>query len=191
MQNIKEKMLQFDEELLKYLSEFGFTKKRRHYFARKINDCIQHISIVETKKKREDKVHISISVGFTYEKINEIISFIQDEKYDARWATASINIGSLMNINVPYCFFMENETDMCPIVQNILLNIKKYAFDFWEGCDTLAKYEDKLLSKDKNVVRSTYTLKRPEWNLLALSLLLKNISVKQIYGEYELDLKKK
>lgn len=187
VQNISEKMKEFDNELLKQLSSYGFKKKKKHLFIRNQEECLQHITILETKIKGEDKVYINICVGFKYEKINRLISIIQNEKYDNRWATANINMSSLMNLSEPYGFYLDEKTDLELIIQQVFYAIKNYALAYFESCDTLEKYEAMLLCKDDNVIKSTYTLKRPEWNLLALAIILERNNIEEIFEEYEND----
>ncbi len=190
MQDIREKMKEFDNMLLKQLSCYDFKKKKKHMFIRKQEDCLQHISVLETKVRGESRVYISICVGFTYEKIDRVISFIQNEEYDNRWATANINITSLMNAKTPYGFYLDESTELEPIIKDILFAIESYSLGFLESCNTLDKYEKMLLDRNENVRKSTYTLKRPEWNLLALAIVLGHKTIEEIFEEYEDDFKK-
>lgn len=84
--------------------------------------------------KGRNETHIIILVGFSYEKVNRVISFIQSQKYDKKWATANLNLAALVNPKQTYGF---------------------------------------------------YTLKGPEWNLLALSILLNHNDYEAIMNEYE------
>lgn len=190
MDSLTNKMLELDDMLFEKLNKYGFKKKKKHVFRRSVGECQQHISILETKQKGKEEVHISICVGFTYEKINKIISFLQNEKYDKKWATANINISALIGDRKPYGFYISESTDLNPIVQDIVYNIEKYSLSFLDSCDNLEKYEDMLLEKNEKVRNSTYTLKRPEWNLLALSILLHNNEYKIVLENYKEDFEK-
>jgi hypothetical protein len=190
MENITKKMLELDDMLFERLREYGFKKKKKHVFSRKVGECLQHISILETKLKGKAEVHISVCVGFTYEKINKVISFIQNEKYDKKWATANINIASLMESRKPYGFYVSEETNLEPIIQDLVHNIEEYSLSFLDTCDNLEKYEKMLIEMDEKVRNSTYTLKRPEWNLLALSILLNHNEYEEVLEDYKEDFKK-
>lgn len=190
MPNLNEMMAELDNMLAMELSYFGFKKKRKHVFVRKQGDCLQHISILETKARGVPKVHIMVCVGFQYEQIEKVISFIQNKEYETKWATANINIDALMNSKVPYGFYVNESTQLESIVLDIFQAIKKYAFSFLNSCDTLEKYEKMLLERDKNVRKSTITLKRPEWNLLALAIILEHRKVEDIFEEYKEDFEK-
>lgn len=187
MDELAEKMLELDELLLQRLNKYGFKKKRKHVFNRLIGECLQNITIVETKTRGKSEVHICICVGFSYEKVNRLISFIQNKKYDKKWATAGNNLGALIRPKIPYGFYIRETTDLSPIVDDIMHNIEKYAFDFFESCSSLEKYEKMLIDKDENVRSSTSGLKRAEWNLLALALLLNHYDYEEIFEKYKDD----
>ncbi len=190
MNSMNEKMNEFDNFLAILLGEYGFKKKRKHVFIRKQGDCLQHISILETKVRGKSQVHIMVCVGFQYEKIDKVIYFIQNKEYDAKWVTANINIDMLMNTKVPYRFYISENTELKPIIQDILHVVECYALNFWESCNTMEKYEKKLLEKDRIVVKSTAAQKRAEWNLLALAIILGHKTVDEIIEEYEEDFQK-
>lgn len=181
---MKEKLNKLDRALLNGLSEYGFARSKKQVIVRKKDECIQHISYVTTKTRGKEEVYINIYTGFKYEILNQSISFLQNEKYDERWATANINISSLFDSQKPYGFYINQDTDIDFIAQDLILHIKKYVFPFLDSCDTLEKYQMMLLKKDNKVILSTCILKRPEWNLLALSLLLKNQRYEDIINEY-------
>lgn len=174
----------FENKFLDSLNQFDFKKKRKGYFIRNKKDCIQHIAILQTKIKGRNEVHIDISIGFTYEKINKVISFIKDEKFDKRWPTAAINMGGIIKSNEPYGFYISESTDLDYIIKNIKNDIENYALDFWQSCDSLEKFNGRLLQGDRNVQLSTYSLNRPEWNRLALSVILEQNNYENIIEEY-------
>jgi hypothetical protein len=95
-----------------------------------------------------------------------------------------------MNSKVPYSFYVNESTQLEPIVLDIFHAIEKYAFNFLDSCDTLDKYEKMLIERDKIVRKSTITLKRPEWNLLALAIILEHRKVEDIFEEYKEDFEK-
>lgn len=187
MSSIKEKMIEFDNALYKRLSQYGFSRKRKYQYVRKVDVCQQHVSIQDTKIKGEEKVHIFISVGFKYEEINRIIAYLKGEKYDNKWPTGSINVDSLIDSKKIYSFYIESHTDVNPIINSIISVLEKYAFPFLETCNSLEKFENMLICKNKEVVSSTIGLDKPEWNLLALSIVLEHISVDEVVKEYEND----
>lgn len=186
MEIIEKKMLELDNKLLEQLKEYGFHRKKKHVFSRAVGDCIQHIAILETKLKGKAEFYISICVGFTYEKINRLISFIQNEKYDKKWATANINIASLLDSKKPYGFYISEETDLEPIINDIVHAIKEYSLVFLENCDHLERYEKMLKEMDEKVRISTFALKRPEWNELALAILLSR-NHEEVFEKYRKD----
>lgn len=179
-----------EELLLLQLNKYGFRKKRKNYFIKKVDDCIQHVSILETNVRGTNEVHINICVGFTFEMVNRVISFIQCEKYNSKWATANINLAFLINPKKTYGFYINDETEVNSIVEDIILNLKKYAFEFWYSCDSMDKFYKKLIKKDELIRMSTFALKRPEWNLLALSILLQEDYYDMIINEYQEEFKK-
>lgn len=190
MKVMKEKILELDKLLADELIQFNFKKKGNHKFKRNVNQCIQHISFVTTKVRGKDEVYINIYVGFTYPKLNETICFLKQEKYDKRWSTSNINMDSLVNLPNVYGFYINETTEFIPIVKDIMYNIEKYAFPFLDNCNTLEKYEKMLVNRDEKVRISTYTLERPEWNLLAISLLLHPHKCDGIIEEYYNDFEK-
>lgn len=187
---MREKILEFDKLLADELIQFNFKKSGSHKFKRNVNQCIQHISFVTTKIRGKNEIYINIHVGFTYPKLNETICFLKQEKYDKSWSTSSINIDSLINSANVYGFYINETTEFESIVEDILYNIKKYAFPFLDDCNTLEKYETMLMNKDEKVRISTYTLDRPEWNLLAISLLLHPQTCNDVIEEYYNDFKR-
>lgn len=180
-----EKIKNLQELLLLQLSDYGFEKKRKNVFVRKKNDCIQYITILETKIKNQNKIHINVKIGFSYEIINRIISFIQEKKYEKKWMTANINLGTLINNKEPYGFYISEESEIDCIVENIMYNLVEYAIGFWNDYDDLKKFYTALKEKRSIIEMSTIALKRPEWNLLALSILLEPKSFETILEEYD------
>ncbi len=77
-----------------------------------------------------------------------------------------------MDSKKPYGFYISEETDLEPIINDIVHAIKEYLLGFLENCDHLEKYEKMLKEMDEKVRISTFALKRPEWNELALAILL-------------------
>ena len=144
---------------------------------------MQKFSITETKIRGEPTVYINIHAAFSYEKINRVISFIQNQEYDAVWSTASANVSSLIKDRKLSGFYVSESTELEPFIQDISCNIVPYALDFLESCNTLEKYEKMLLDRDENVRGAA--LKKPEWNLLALAILLGHRTVEEILDEYE------
>jgi len=183
-------MIAMQELFILHLKEYGFRKKRKNFFIRTINESIQHISILDTKVKGKNEVHIYISVGFTYDLVNKAISFIRDVNYDKKWATANINLSSLINNNRIYDFYINEKTDIEYVVTDIIQNIKEYAFEFWDSCNNMEKFYNKLLNRDDIIRKSTFTLKRPEWNLLALSIILEKGNYNDIINDYKEDFEK-
>ncbi|MCM1253314.1 MAG: hypothetical protein NC321_10875 [Clostridium sp.] len=183
MQDIKEKMLEFDNLFLKQLSYYGFRKKKKHVFVRKQGDCLQKLTITETKIRGEPTIYINIHVAFSYEKINRVIYFIRNEEYDASWSTASTNVCSLIKDRNLFGFYVSESTELEPFVQDISCNIVPYALDFLESCNTLDKYEKMLLDRNEDVRLAP--VKKIEWNLLALAILLGHRTVEEILDEYE------
>lgn len=190
MDSLKEKMAELDSMLARLLSDYGFKRKRKLKYVRKNGDCLQHIIITETKVRGVSQVHIKVHVGFKYEKVDKAICFMKNIEYEAKWATASINVGTLMDSKVSLGFYVNESTELEPIVLDIFHVVEKYAFSFLNSCDTLDKYEKMLSERDKDVRMSTFGLKRPEWNLLALAIILGHRSVEEIFEEYEEDFKK-
>jgi hypothetical protein len=180
-----DQVVKLEQVLELQLNKCGFKKKRKNFFVNKVGDCIQHISVLETKMKGRNETHIIILVGFSYEKVNRVISFIQSQKYDKRWATANLNLAALVNPKQTYGFYINDETDVNCIVEDIILNLKRYSFDFFSSCDNMDKFYLKLINKDELVRLSTFALKGPEWNLLALSILLNHNDYEAIMNEYE------
>lgn len=173
-----------EDRILQELQKFGFKKKRKGYFIRKVQNCTQSVTVLDTKIRNKQEIHVTIGIGFTYEKVNKMVFYLKNKKYDSGWGTGTDNLGTLIGDKKPYGFYINNNTDIENIVDNILFNVKKYAFAFWEECDTLDKFKRKLEEKNNIVHFSTYSLFRPEWNLLALEVLLKGYRFDEIINEY-------
>ncbi|MCL2719698.1 MAG: hypothetical protein FWE14_13080 [Lachnospiraceae bacterium] len=176
-----------EKSLLERLTEHGFKKKRANVFVRKENECIQHISILVTKTKGEESAHIRPTVGFTYETVNKLIYALQGNEYDRNRFTAHISMEILINRKEPYDFYINKESDVSNITDMLVNDIKKFAFNLWESCNSIEKYYRLLRERNELIRISTYSLRRPEWNLLALSILLKNGDYEAILNEYQVD----
>lgn len=187
MITLNDQMSKLEELLIKNIQEFGFEKKRKRYFIRKTNQCTQHIALLETKVTGKDEIYISISVGFTYELVNKLISLLQDRKYNRIWATASTNLADLIDPRKLYGFYITTETDILAVAEDIGSKLKECALAFWDNYNTMEKYYSKLVDKDELARKSTYALKRPEWNILALSIILNYGNSDQILEEYQDD----
>lgn len=184
---MEEKMLPvytLEEKLLQGLQEYGFKKKRKGYFIRKIHNCIQDVTVLDTRIRNKQEVHVTIGIGFVYEKVNKMVFYLRNMKYDSGWGTGTNNLGTLIANKKPYGFDINCNTEIDKVVDDILYNVKRYAFDFWEECDTLDKFKRKLEEKDNRVYSSTYSLFRPEWNLLAAEVLLNGDRVEKVIDEY-------
>ena len=188
MDRSQRNVIEIEKIMLSILGKDGFKKKKKHMLIRLCGECIQHISILETKIKGKDEVYISIAIGFSYEKLNKCISFIRGENYDSRWATSNINMTTLINNGETYGFYVNEFTNLSEVALDIAECIQNFAYQFWEKCNNMQKYKTMLINKDDEVCMSTYTLKRPEWNLLALSLLLNDNSYDRIMCEYKKEL---
>ena len=149
-----------------------------------MGDCIQHICFVETKIRGVDQIHIAVTVGFTYVELNKLIYFIQNEEYKVR-ATSINDMSALVENNEIYRFYISGDTNLIPIVNAIIRDIKKYALDYLDSCNTMEKYRKELIERNEKVRLGIYGLKRPEWNLLALELLLNYDGYKKILEEYD------
>jgi hypothetical protein len=191
MEKALEKIDEIETKILTELTYHNFKKKRKNLYVRKVNDCVQSICILETKQKSRREVHISIVVGFTYEKVNEVISYLRGEKYNSKWQTASINMSTLISNNTPYGFNINEETEVDKVVEDIVGNIEKYSLVFLDENAELRKYYTKLRERDAMVTVATMALNKPEWNLLALSILIDSGSSEQIIDEYESEFKKR
>ena len=51
-----------EEKLLQGLQEYGFKKKRKGYFIRKIQNCIQDVTVLETRIRNKQEVHVTIGI---------------------------------------------------------------------------------------------------------------------------------
>lgn len=190
MPDVMEKVSNLEQMMLERLAEHGFKRKRQNVFSRKESDCKQHVSMLVTKTRGEDMAHVTLSVGFTYEAVNKTIYTLQNKKYDSRWASASVNIGTLMN-KEPYGIYITEKTEMSDVADKFAGDIEKYALNLWESCNSLSKYHRLLHEKDELVRNCTYALNRPEWNLLALSVLAKQADYEAILDEYQDDFNKR
>lgn len=134
---IERKMVELDDLLAKPLNDYGFKRKRKYKFVWKHGDCLQHIIITETKVRGVSQVHIKVHVGFKYEKVDKAICFMKNIEYEAKWATASINVDTLMDSKVSFGIYVNESTELEPIVLDIFHVVEKYAFSFLNSCDTL------------------------------------------------------
>lgn len=189
---MNEKFMELMVLLEEGLKRYGFIRKKKHAYQRKIKGGVQEIAISPTKTRGKDEVHIYVLAGFSYPELNKVICFLRDEEYEKKWFTSFINIAFLINPTKPYGFYIDQFTDVASIADNILTNIEKYVLPFLEKCNTLEKYESMLLSRDE-AVRSS-TVERSVWNILALSLLLNRQNsdelIEEYYSEFAREIKK-
>ena len=185
---VKDKLVELENILGEGLKKFGYRRKRMYRFECKIDRGIQYISYLPTKTRGKEEVYIDIYAGFNYPDLNKIVSFIKNEQWRKGYSSASHNIYVLINPKKIYGFYIDQNTDVAPIAENILLNVEKYVFPFLEKCNTLEKFEAMLLKRDDLTRRST--LERPEWTLLALSLLLERNNIDDLIKEYYEDFSK-
>lgn len=179
---MKEKIIELDDFLSQELKKYGFKRQKKYTYQCKIEGGIKIISFVTTKTRGKDETHIYILAGFNYPELNKLVYFLRNEPYEKVWLTASINIGYLINPRKVYGFYINQYTDMKAVEKDILSKIVECAFPFLDKCNTLEKYESMLLSGDEAVLRSAF--RRPEWNLLALSLLLERHNAEDVIEKY-------
>jgi hypothetical protein len=187
MSDVMKQVSDLERILLERLSENGFRKKRANVFIRKEKECTQHVSVLVTKTRGEDSAHIRPTVGFTYEAVNRIIYALQSKAYDSKRVTAHISMETLIDRKEPYDFYITRESGVSDIADILVNDIREYAFIFWESCNSYEKYYSLLREKNEFIRKSTYSLKRPEWNLLALALLLNQTDYRDILNEYKED----
>lgn len=72
-------------ELMVLLEEgfkrYGFIRKKKYAYHRKIEGGVQKIAIIPTKTRGKDEVYIHVFAGFNYPELNKVIFFLRDEEY--------------------------------------------------------------------------------------------------------------
>ena len=115
---------------------------------------------------------------------------MKEKEYDNRWHTTSVNLSTLIDNNAPYGFNINERTTVSTVVDNIVYNIESYSMPFWDENDDLIKFYENLVQKKYMTTIATMALNKPEWNLLALSILLDRDSSTRIIDEYALEFQK-
>lgn len=185
MNKSKEIVEYIEYNILEYLMNHNFKKKRKYKFIRKIKNGTQHIIVSENKIRGKDEIYMGILIGFNYENVNKLIAFIKNEKYDKEFATASLNLGYINGSNRPYACYINDTVDVQGILEDIKYNLNSFAFDYWDMCNDLEKFWNILQKKESVVLRST--LEPLRWCLLALSIILKkdyNKVIEEYYDEF-------
>ena len=182
---LKDKIEKLNKKILELVSNYGFRQKRKGVFMRKQGECIQHFSILNSKVRNYDQILIDVGLGFTYEKVNKICYAVKNIPYDSGWATAHIEATSLIQLKKKekkelFRFFVDRETNIDSIVYHIFDFFLNYGLDYWDKYSSLEEFEKHLLSKDEIIIYSTNALQKAEWNLLAVAIILKNISIDEI-----------
>ncbi|MCM1127894.1 MAG: hypothetical protein NC429_15665 [Lachnospiraceae bacterium] len=185
---MKEKLIELIDLLNEGLKRYGFLKKRKYTYQRKIEGGLQQITFSLTKIRGKEETLMDVYTGFNYPELNKVICFLGDEEYKKTMFTAFINVGFLINPREPYKFYITQFTDVVPIAENILTNIEKVALPFLETCNTLEKYESMLLGRNEAVRRSSVRIWA--WDLLALSLLLNRQNSDELIEEYRSEFEK-
>ena len=85
-----------EDRILQELQKFGFKKKRKGYFIRKVQNCTQSVTVLDTKIRNKQEIHVTIGIGFTYEKVNKMVFYLKNKKYDSGWGTGTDNLGTLI-----------------------------------------------------------------------------------------------
>nr|MBP3282921.1 hypothetical protein [Treponema sp.] len=166
--------------MLQNESNIGSYKDLRD--AGEIGECTQGIIIDVNKIRGIEQVHIYIIINFDYKKINNLVMYLQNDYTYKGWKTGAFpNIGNFLP-DKNCDFYICKDTDLKPIVSKIHSVIKEYGFPILEKFDTYQKFENSLY--EQNEIKRFNLIHGLEWNLLGLSVMLKNHPTEEILEKF-------
>lgn len=179
---MKEKMEELMCLMEEAFSEYGFKKASKDTLKRKVGECLQEIYISVTKIRGVEQFHIYITINFDYKKLKNLIMYLQDDYTCKKCKTGAFaNIGNFLP-DKKCDFYICKDTDLKPIVSKIHSVIKEYGFDFFDKIDSYEKMEAALYSENEKI--SERLLHKKAWNLLGLSVMLKNHPTEEILEKF-------
>ncbi len=185
MKTAKESVTELELMVLDRLSKDGFKKKKKNQFIRLVDECVQDITLLEYKTRSKDEVNIMANYSFTYDNIEKCISYIQGKKYDKVWSTGTSTLCNVFNEKEYINFYINGDTDVEPLADVIIKSIKKFAYSFWEKCNTYDKFRTELFDKNTEVRWNMVLCNNEAWNKIALSLIYNDGCVDKIIGYYK------
>ena len=124
MNDIKDVFKSFEECFRRCAEEIGFTKARKCKYVRRVGQCIQHINILDTKIRGQQAINIRISVGITYVEVNKKVAELRVRKYDSKWATGGVDLGSLSVPVENFSRYLLLDTDIDALCEEILIELR-------------------------------------------------------------------
>ncbi|WP_026513223.1 hypothetical protein [Butyrivibrio sp. LB2008] len=185
MNDIKDVFKSFEECFRRRAEEIGFTKARKCKYVRRVGQCIQHINILDTKIRGQQAINIRISVGITYVEVNKKVAELRVRKYDSKWATGGVDLGSLSVPVENFSRYLVLDTDIDALCEEIFYRIEANASQFWAKTDTMDKFMQGLLDDDEDVRSCTAGLWRPSWTSLALACLTDQSKLREVLEKYK------
>ncbi|MBQ7429206.1 MAG: hypothetical protein IJV29_06025 [Butyrivibrio sp.] len=88
-----------------------------------------------------------------------------------------------MNGDKVYGFYIDVNTDITAVAEDVICEIREYAIPALAAIDTIDKYYELLKIKDRRTIYGS-TFKH-EWSLLALTILKDKKRVREVFEIYE------
>ena len=172
MNRYKYNFEEYVSEVTSAVARFGFLPKGKNTLVRQTEHCTQRINFVCTKVRNKNEIHVITCVAFTFPPLDKLISDLSGTKYDKGFPTGSIPLETLSTGAWNPILYISDDTDVSTDVQKTIQHLEEHALAFWDSCDTLEKFYNKLKDNDPHVVSSVAGLNKQPWNLLGLTLLL-------------------
>lgn len=175
---MKEKMKELDYLLEKKLLNFGFKRKKKNTFIKDTNGGAYGINLAVTKVKGQEKMHIYVMLTYNYKSLNNLIMYLMDDYRWKEWEPVAINAFNLIQGDNPFGFYLDKNTNLEFVVEDLLDAFEKYGLHVFDEIDTCEKLQAKLYEENTSIIN--WLVYKKEWYYLALAIMLNNESVNAI-----------
>ena len=158
------------EEIGKSLLDNGFTLKRKTDFVRNSDEIEQFVYVIFNKARGQEAGTIQVNIAFRHDKLEKKIAELKGAELRKGWPTASISTGYLSEECTYIDYYLDESTDIVDLGNQIVTQINKYAYAFWNKYSTLQGILDGYVQKDFALIAPLGN--RYVWNLSAAYCLL-------------------
>ncbi len=146
------------------LQKEGFILKGKNTFIRKVGECKQEVNVLFRKINGQEAGYIQIFVAFTFDQLEKLTAELKGEKPRKDWPTVSINVGNLKKERDFAEWFLNAETDINSLSEQISKYLNEYAYPFWQQFSSIQRVKDGFENHDLRLMLNGNSYK---WKMAA------------------------
>lgn len=163
----------FSEKIINY----GFKRKKKMTYIKNIGEAVYGISFSTTKIMQQDRIHIYVILSLNFEILNKLMMYLMNDYSFKGMQSIVINAVNLKPSEGKFSFYVDKETNISELVDEIINDFEKYALHIFDNIDTYKKLQNEINDDGKMI---KWLVFKKEWFVLALAIILKNASLNSI-----------